>query len=983
VAWQFPPSREDDDLGPPPPPFRIQRRRVEFPSFGSYNKLVFIAVGLLLTYVVLNTLKSIYVDYLWFDSIGFGSVYEKRIVTQAWLFAGGVIIFLLYFGINVFIAAQPLVKATPGRRDDDEAAVVRRLYQLALIAVTIFLAVIFGTIAAGKWDEVLTFLDGESFGMRDPQFGKDVSFYVFDLPVLKFFFGWLMGAAVLTVLAAAGLYLLRYLNDGVDKAAIGRTRTHLALLLVVIVALFIFHYWLARFDLNFSTNGAVFGATYTDIHARLPFLYVAMGMAALTIVALLAAAFGRSVLIPIGVSVVWAIVAVIGGSAYPGGVQRYQVVPNELQKELPYIQRNIDATRYAFGLNEIDERAFPADQEVTADEVAQSPETMNNIRLLDVRPLLDTYGQVQTIRPLYQFLDVDVDRYIVDGERRQVMVGARELSSSRLPPDAQSWVNQRLQFTHGYGVVMSPVNEVVQEGLPSLIERDIPVTGEFDVTRPEIYYGEQPDHYVIVNTNDKEFDYPVETGNTTTVFQGDSGVKLGSIIKRALFAWEFKDLNILISGSLNDNSRVLFRRNIQQRIRTVAPFLTLDHDPYMIVGADGHLYWMQDAYTSTDQYPYSQPQILAATGQPINYIRNSVKIVIDAYNGSMTLYLVDPSDPIAATYARIFPDLFTPFDQMPADLKAHIRYPEDLFLAQVQKYLLYHITDPVARYNQEDVWAIPSEVFEGNEEAVQPYYVIMRIPGEPQEEFALIMPLTPANRQNTIAWVAARSDGDNYGKLLAFRFPTNSLVYGPRQVETRIDQDANVAAQFGLWKQSNAKVARGNLLMIPVGNGNLFVEPIYLQSGTSQLPELKRVIVVNGNKIAMEPTLDRALAVLFGGASPTAPTTSDVTPGASPPPATGTPSPAPSAQDQTATPTVAPTATPPPTATPSAPTGTPGATATSGPLPDNVAELARQASDAYNRAQAALQAGDFAAYGQEIEQVKALLQRMVELTNGQ
>ncbi len=838
---------------------------------------------------------------------------------------------------------------------------------------------IFGTIAAGKWDTVLSFTEGQSFGITDPQFGKDISFYVFELPALRFFYGWLMGMSVLTVLAVSGLYLLRYLNEGSDDSSVVRTRIHLAFLLVVVVLLFIFRYWLARFDLNFSDGGAVFGATYTDVHARLPFLYVGMVMAGATAVGLIAAALGRSILIPIGVAVAWAVIAILGGAIYPDSVQRFQVDPNELQKELPYIQRNIEATRHAFGLNEVDEQPYPANVEVTSAEIADNPETINNVRLLDVRPLLATYGQLQNIRPLYKFNDVDVDRYIVDGQRRQVMVGARELSSDRLPEDARSWVNQRLQFTHGYGIVMSPVNEVVQEGLPSLFLRDIPVTGELEVTRPEIYYGEEPDHYVIVNSNDEEFDYPVENGNTTTVFQGDSGVKLGSIIRRALFAWEFQDLNLFISDSLTGESRILFHRNIQERVSTVAPFLTLDHDPYLVLSDDGRLYWMQDAYTTTDRYPYSEPQILPATGQPINYIRNSVKVVIDAYDGSMTFYLVDPNDPIAATYAKIFPDLFTPFDEMPADLHAHIRYPEDLFQAQVEKYLLYHITDPVARYNQEDVWSIPTEVFQDNEQLVQPYYVIMRIPGEQEEEFALIMPLTPANRQNTIAWVAARSDGENYGKLLAFRFPTNSLVYGPKQIETRIDQDSTIAAQFGLWRQSNASIVRGNLLMIPIGDGNLFVEPIYLQSGTSQLPELKRVIVVNGNQIAMEPTLERALAVIFGEAEPTAPTTADVTPGASPsttvtptpgagtPTATSTATPTPSAQDETVTPT--------PTAA--------GPTATPIPLTGDAAELARQASAAYDRAQAALQAGDFAKYGEEIENVKQLLQRLVELTGQQ
>ena len=965
MSWQFPPRREDDELGPPPPPFRIRRRQVDFPNFGNYNRYILLAVGVLLFYVVLSTLKTIYIDYLWFDSAGFGSVYEKRLVTEAWLFAGGALVFLVYFGINVLIAARPMIS---GPVSEDEAT-LRRLYQLALIAATLFFAVIFGTIAAGQWDTVLAYIEAQSFGVEDPQFGRDISFYVFGLPALKFFYGWLMGMAVLTVVVVAGLYLFRILSYGVDDSSIRRTRLHLALLLLTVVALFIFRYWLALFELNFSDAGAVFGATYTDVNARLPFLYIGMALGVITGAGLLAAAVGRSILIPSGAAIAWAVIAVVGGAVYPYTVQRYQVLPNEIEKEREFIARNIEATRYAFGLRDIEERAFPANDRVTGDEVEANPETINNIRLLDVRPLLATYGQIQNIRPLYEFIDVDVDRYIVDGERRQVMIAARELSPGRLPPEAQSWVNQRLQFTHGYGVVMSPVNEVIQEGLPALFLRDIPVTGVFDVNRPEIYYGEEPDHYVIVKTQDEEFDYPVEEGNTTTVFAGDSGVHIGSIFKRAIFAWEFQDLNLLISQSLTSESRILFRRNIQQRISTVAPFLTLDHDPYVVLSDDGQVYWIQDAYTATDQYPYSQPQVLRATGLPINYIRNSVKVLVNAYDGDMTFYLVDEEDPIAATYARIFPELFTPFDEMPEDLRAHVRYPEDLFQAQVEKFLLYHLTDPVARYNQEDVWNIPMEIFSGNEQPVEPYYVIMRIPGEEVEEFALIMPLTPARRQNTIAWVAARSDGDNYGKLLAFRFPTNSLVFGPRQVETRIDQDGAIAAQFGLWDRANTEVIRGNLLMIPIGEGNLFVEPVYLRSGAGQLPELRRVIVVNGNQIAMEPTLDRALAVIFGEAEPTEPTTGDIPPGGpdDPPPpdgeATATPEP----------PSSEPTATPTPTI--EVPTPTPVS------LTGDAAEIARQASDAYERAQAALQAGDFATYGQEIALVEQLLQRLVELTD--
>jgi hypothetical protein len=727
---------------------------------------------------------------------------------------------------------------------------------------------------------------------------------------------------------------------------------HLSLLLLVIVALFVWRYWLDRFDLNFSDAGAVFGATYTDVHARLPFIYVSMALAVVTGLALLATTFGRSVMLPIGAAVTWAAITVVGGGLYPAGVQRFTVQPNELERERQYIVRNIEATRAAFGLTNIVEQPYAAEAEVSLAEIDANPETVNNIRLLDVRPLLQTYGQIQTFRPLYRFLDVDVDRYVINGVLRQVMVAARELSSGDLPEDARSWVNQRLQFTHGYGVVMSPVNEVVQEGLPSFFLQDIPVRGEIEVTRPELYYGEQPDHYVIVKTNAQEFDYQTGDAIAQTVFEGEGGASLGSIVNRLAFAWHLGDINILISGSITSESRILFRRNIQQRVSEIAPFLTLDRDPYLVV-ADERLFWIQDAYTTTDRYPYSQP-----AREGYNYIRNSVKVVIDAYDGTTTFYLVDEDDPIIQTYAKIFPELFTPLNELPESLQAHLRYPEDLFLAQVNNYRLYHITDPVSRYNQEDVWNIPTELFGDSNTPipVEPYYVIMKLPDETEEEFVLIMPLTPALRQNTIAWVAARSDGENYGKLVTFRFPTDSLVFGPQQVESRIDQDPAISSQISLWNQSGSSVIRGNLLMIPIGNGNLFVEPIYLQAAASQLPELKRVVVVNGNRIAMEPTLERSLAVVFGEAESTLPTGGGATTLPSPTPGAATPAPT-----QVGGPT--PTATPTPV-----------------PLEGDVAELARQAEDAFERAQAALQDGDFATYGEEIDLARALIAQIVALT---
>ena len=960
MTFQFPPRRDDEgDLGPPPPPFRIGgrggggRQRIEFRSFGNYNRWIIIGVVLILVYIVLNTLKSIYVDYLWFDGIGYRSVFSTVIGTQAWLFLGGAGGFLLYFGGNAYYAARPILRTPGPGLSEEEAAGLRRVYLLALIAGTIFLGLIFGTIAATHWDVILVYLNGQPFGIEDPQFGRDIGFYVFDLPALRFAYGWLMGIAVITTLTAAGLYLFRFILLG-DSAESRQSRVHLSLLLLVIVVLFVWRYWLDRFDLNFSDAGAVFGATYTDIHARLPFIYVSMVLAAATGVALLATTFGRSVMLPIGTAVAWAGVATIGGGLYPASVQRFTVQPNELERERQYIVRNIEATRTAFGLIDIEERPYPAEAEVSQVELDNNPETVNNIRLLDVRPLLQTYGQIQTFRPLYEFIDVDVDRYEINGVTRQVMVAARELSSDRLPPDARSWVNQRLQFTHGYGVVMSPVNEVVQEGLPTFFLQDIPVRGELEVTRPEIYYGEQPDHYVIVKTNAQEFDY--QTGDTIaqTVFEGEGGASLGSIFNRLAFAWEFGDINLLISGSLTSDSRVLFRRNIQERIETIAPFLQLDADPYLVL-AEGRLFWIQDAYTTTDLYPYSQP-----APQGYNYIRNSVKVVVDAYDGETTFYLVDGQDPIIQTYAKIFPELFIPLDSMPESLRAHVRYPEDLFHAQITNYLIYHITDPVARYNQEDVWNIPTELFGESSTPIplDPYYVIMRLPGETEEEFVLIMPLTPARRQNTIAWVAARSDGENYGKLVTFRFPTDSLVFGPQQVESRIDQDPIISAQVALWNQSGSRVIRGNLLMIPIGNGNIFVEPIYLQAETSQLPELKRVIVANGNRIAMEPTLRESLAVVFGEREASLPTA-----------------------DPDATPVTQPTAVASPTPGPTQTAPTPAATSL--PLEGDVAELAQQAEDAFERAQAALQQGDFATYGEEIDLARALIAQIVALTGSE
>ena len=500
----------------------------------------------------------------------------------------------------------------------------------------------------------------------------------------------------------------------------------------------------------------------------------------------------------------------------------------------------------------------PGEPAVTQEELVGNPLTVRNFRLWDPEPLLITYNQVQSIRLYYDILDADVDRYYVDGEYRQVMVGARELSPEKLPGSAQTWVNRRLQFTHGYGVVMSPVNEVSPEGLPSFFLKDVPPTGIMDIERPEIYYGEKTFDYVIVNARIAEIDYPRGEDNARSFYQSRTGVGVGSYLRKLLYAWYLKDVNILLSDELTPESQILYRRQVRERVATVAPFLVIDQDPYIVV-ADGQLYWIVDAYTFTDRYPYSQP--LAGA---FNYIRNSVKATVNAYDGSVRLYAVEEDEPILQAYSQAFPDLFHPLSEMPPSLLQHIRYPAFLFQVQVELYSLYHMQKPDIFYNREDAFSRPRELYGGGQVPVRPYYVIMRLPDFPREEFILIMPYTPIQKDNMVAWLAARSDPEGYGSLFAFKYPKDKLIFGPMQIEARADQDTTISQQFTLWGQGGSRVIRGNLLVVPIGQSNLYVEPIYLQSEQGQLPELKRVIIANGSNIVMTESVLQGLQQLFG-----------------------------------------------------------------------------------------------------------------------
>lgn len=941
------PGSREGGLGPPPPPFRIRRYRPR--RIAAYTRWLAIIVALILIFAVASILKSLYTNWLWFEAVGFRSVFATMLTTRLWLFFAGAGVFLAFFVGNYLVVRRLAPLAGEPLFLDVDPVALRRLSLVAMLALSLFLAVIFGSVASGQWDTLLTFLNSQPFGREDPTFHRDIGFYLFELPFLRFLQGWSLAVVILTTVFVAGLYLFHFSRRGFAVTVPGGIRAHLSLLVVVILGVFIWGYWLSRYDLNFSSRGVVFGAAYTDLHAQLPAIYVSMGLAFVTAAAVVVNIFRRGLVLPVAAVILWVVGAILVGLVYPATVQRFEVEPNELEKESEYIERNIAATNEAYGLVNIDLREFSARDAVTVEELAENPETLSNIRLWDHRPLRETLNQIQSIRPLYDFLDVDVDRYTLNGQYRQTMLSARELSPERLPSEAQTWVNRRLQYTHGYGVALSAVNEVVEEGLPRLFVKDIPPEGTPEVTRPQLYYGEMPDHYVIVNTKAEEFDYTTEATTALTTFEGEGGVKLNSFWRRLFYAWEFGDANIMISGQIGSDSQLLYRRNIQQRVSEIAPFLRLDHDPYLVI-ADGRLVWVQDAYTVSDRYPYSQP-----SGHGFNYIRNSVKVTVDAYDGSTTFYLWDESDPIARVYDKIFPDLFTPREEMPAGLQGHVRYPEDLFRTQVQMYTVYHMDNARALYNKEDVWKIPEETFFDRTQSMEPYYVIMRLPGEERAEFIQIMPFSPANKKNAVAWLAARSDLPDYGKLIAFRFPSGRFFDGPEQVEFRIDQDTTISEQFTLWNQAGSQVIRGNLLMIPIGQSALFVEPIYLQAQSGGLPELKRVIVVNGNEIAMEPTLEDALDVVSGRAAPTEP--EPVEPGPGGPGATPTP-------PAEATPSPGPTPTPTPAA-----------------LPEDAAALAREAQEAYQRAREALQRGDFATFGAELDRAQSALDRLVELTS--
>ncbi len=680
-------------------------------------------------------------------------------------------------------------------------------------------------------------------------------------------------------------------------------------------------YLLKTYALVYSPRGVVFGASYTDVHAQLPVLRFLAATAVVAGIVFLVNIRFRGWKLPAAALAMIVLTAIIGGRVYPFIVQQYQVSPNEIAKEEQYIKNNIDFTRRAYDLEGIEEKPFSAEETLTADQLAANSATISNIRLWDPATLASTYRQIQVIRPYYTFVDVDVDRYRAGNTIEQVMLSPRELAVEQL--ESRTWQNEHMSFTHGYGLVMSPVAKVSAAGLPELLVKDFPPQSaipELEVTQPAIYFGESANEYAVVDSDTEEFDYPRGDENVFTRYGGSGGIDISSWYKRLAFSLRFGSLKLLVSNSINENTRILIERKIDERIDHIAPFLYYDNDPYMVL-VDGRLYWIQDAYTATGDYPYSQP-----SGYGFNYIRNSVKVVVDAYNGDVTFYAVDESDPLLQAYMKIFPDLFVPGDQVPPGIRDHFRYPEDLFRVQAQMYTVYHMTNPQVFYNKEDQWDVPRTEQGGKLTAMDPYYVIMGLPGEEQEEFMLMLPFTPSGKDNMIAWMAAKSDPGNYGQRVVFKFPKEKLVFGPMQIQARINQDPEISRQLSLWAQRGSQVIHGNLLVIPVDQSLLYVEPLYLQAEQGRIPELKRVTVAYGTRIAMEQDLATALAKIFS-----VPTAAPETP---------------------------------------APAGE-GAAA-----PPALEDLAAQAQEHYNRAIEAQKQGDWATYGSELEQLGEIIARM-------
>ncbi|MBU1955247.1 MAG: UPF0182 family protein [Candidatus Margulisbacteria bacterium] len=810
-----------------------------------------------------SQLINFYTDFLWFSQIGYLSIFTKIVWAKVYLFAFAFAVFFAFVFFNVQLAdklsRKNLLKVDMNVFEifeENAAPILKKI----IFGVVLFISFISATGASSLWEWLIKFQNYQPFGSLDPVFSKDIGFYVFQLPFIKFLHGYIMFVLFVAIIGSGLIYFFRrsFRITKLGLTITDKARMHLSILAALLVLGVSYGIRLSMFDLLVKESSLITGAGFVDVNAVLPLMYIMIGLCVISAIGFIAFAFTNKLTLAVSPLLLLIVVSLLGRGVYVELVQRLYVAPNELAKETPYIKRHVAATNLAFDLNRIKVKELEVST-LNQRDLNNNRSTLQNIRLWDHRPLKETYSQLQEIRTYYDFNDVDVDRYHLNGDYREVMISARELSYSSLP--SRIWINEHLTYTHGYGVVASPVNKVSNEGLPDFWIKNIPPksTVGINVTRPEIYYGEESNDYCFVNTKSKEFDYPAGAKNVYSNYGGSGGVPTANLWRRLAFAARFSNMKILLSGDIKADSKIMYYREIGERIRAILPFIQFDPDPYIVV-SEGKLYWIIDGYTSTNMYPYSRRY-----GSIGNYVRNSVKVVVDAYNGSVDFYISDTKDPIIAAYRSAFPEVFKSLDTLPEDLRKHVRYPEAIFKVQSEMYRTYHMTDPQIYYNKEDLWDIPTELYSGNTVYVDPYYIIMKLPGEKREEFVLIIPFTPNKKDNMSAWMAARSDGKNYGEITVYKFSKKKLIYGPMQIEARIDQDADISKELSLWSQRGSKVIRGNLLVIPIANSLIYVEPLYLKAERGEIPALTRVIVAYEDRVAMEETFSEALSSVLSG----------------------------------------------------------------------------------------------------------------------
>jgi uncharacterized membrane protein (UPF0182 family) len=908
--------------------------------------VLWIVAAVFVALIIVPWLASFFTDWLWFKEIGFQTVFATSLIWRIVLFfIGGAFTFAYFYGnVRVARGAGTGIPVLFVNRGDGVTVDISRMFTKLFFPIAIFLSFITAISLSASWMTLLKGMNGVPLGTRDPLFGRDISFYLFRLPLISGVLSTLITLTLLSFVATAAMYWLRSDITLPPRRASAKPRAarHLGGLLALLFLLLAIRLWIVDTSgLLFSTTGPLVGASYTDVHIALPGLYVS------AIAGVLAAAwvlFGiardKLVWSAVSATAFYIVVSVLARGIVPAAFQKLVVSPNELTRETPYLRLHIDATRDAWGLNKVEGRELSGEVQLTIKDIKANAPTVDNVRLWERDLLMQTFKQLQEIRTYYDFVSVDDDRYTIDGKYRQVHVAARELNSESLP--TRTFINSRLTFTHGMGVTMAPVNQVTSEGLPVLFIKDLPPASAISIklTRPQIYYGELTNEYVFVGTGQQEFDYPAGDQNIYTKYTGRGGVPIGSFIRKALYAFQFGSLKIVLSDDIKGGARVLYRRNVMDRATTALPFLDFDNDPYLVITDAGQLKWILDAYTVADSYPYAY-----RTGNGTSYMRNSVKVVIDAYDGTVEAYIAEPNDPVVQTYAKIFGGIFKPISAMPADIRRHVRYPGDLFRIQTTLHATYHMTEPDAFYHREDQWQIPGGLGKATNENPFMRHIIMRLPGEKNPEFIYMTPFTPRGKDNLAAWMVARMDGENYGKLSVYRFPKQSLVYGPKQIANRINQDTEISRQLTLWDQRGSQVIRGELLVIPIEESLIYVQPIYLRAEGGNIPELKRVVVAHENRVVMGETLDEGLNALFG-AGGTALTRAET-------------------QDSLSTLGVEPSVV--------GGGAAPGAVA---PPSGAVADLLRQAQTHYDRAIAAQRAGNWADYGREIEQLGATIRAL-------